>query len=162
MDTHYEAINWAMGEVSWFQRATGEAAERLRNKAREQTAGFHAWLERQLGERDWFNGAHFGWGDLSVVPYVAGSVGNGFPPPKGSRLSEWLSRTVARPSVAQTMAESQSFDRGGSNIAEAVAAGLFKREYRDHRLEWMIKSGGVDIVLKGLEAGNIRFAPDFN
>ena len=39
--------------------------------------------------------------------------------------------------------------------------GLFKREYRDHRLEWMIKSGGIDVVLKGLEKGNIRFSPDF-
>jgi len=42
-----------------------------------------------------------------------------------------------------------------------VAAGLFKREYRDHRLEWMMKSGGLQIVLKGLEAGNIRFTQDF-
>ena len=39
--------------------------------------------------------------------------------------------------------------------------GLFKREYRDHRLEWMIKSGGVEVVLKGLERDNIRFAPPF-
>ena len=46
-------------------------------------------------------------------------------------------------------------------LSEAVKAGLFKREYRDHRLEWMIKSGGLDVVVKGLEAGNIRFSPDF-
>ena len=30
-----------------------------------------------------------------------------------------------------------------------------------HRLEWMIKSGGVDVVLQGLERDNIRFAPPF-
>ena len=45
--------------------------------------------------------------------------------------------------------------------AGLVARGLFKREYRDHRLEWMIKSGGLEVVVKGLEAGNIRFGPDF-
>ena len=48
-----------------------------------------------------------------------------------------------------------------SNVADLVEKGLFKREYRDHRLEWMIKSGGVDVVLKGLERDNIRFAPPF-
>ncbi|MBU6271320.1 MAG: hypothetical protein KGQ67_08465 [Betaproteobacteria bacterium] len=32
-----------------------------------------------------------------------------------------------------------------------------KREYRDHRLEWMIKSGGIEVVLAGLRDGNIRF-----
>src|SRR5579862_1418600 len=28
-DTHYEAINWGMGEINWFRRATGELAETL-------------------------------------------------------------------------------------------------------------------------------------
>ena len=47
------------------------------------------------------------------------------------------------------------------DVASLVEQGLFKREYRDHRLEWMIKSGGVDVVLAGLAKGNIRFSPDF-
>ncbi|HWA63569.1 MAG TPA: glutathione S-transferase family protein [Caulobacteraceae bacterium] len=162
MDTHFEAINWALGEIGWFQRAKGEDAERLRARAAEQTRGFYAWLERQLGEREWFNGSAFGWGDLCVVPFVAGAIANGNPPERDSPLSAWFERTAARPSVAQTLAESRAFDRASSNVAEAVASGLFKREYRDHRLEWMMKSGGVDIVLKGLEAGNIRFTADFS
>lgn len=32
-----------------------------------------------------------------------------------------------------------------------------RREYRDHRLEWMVKSGGIEVVLAGLRDGNIRF-----
>jgi glutathione S-transferase/RNA polymerase-associated protein len=39
--------------------------------------------------------------------------------------------------------------------------GLFKREYRDHRLEWMIKSGGLQIVVDGLEKNNLRFIEPF-
>ncbi|HEY1752133.1 MAG TPA: glutathione S-transferase family protein [Caulobacteraceae bacterium] len=161
MDTHYEAINWAMGEIDWFRRAEGELAQQLKATAARQTAGFLAWLERQLGEREWFNGASFGWGDLSVVPYVAASAGMGNRAPAGSAVARWLGRCLARPSVAETVGESRNFSTAGSGVAEAVAAGLFKREYRDHRLEWMMKSGGVDIVLKGLEAGNIRFTGDF-
>jgi glutathione S-transferase len=151
MDTHYEAINWAMGEINWFRRAEGEAAESLKATAARQTQGFLAW----------FNGAAFGWGDLAVAPYVAASAAMGFRAAAGSAVAAWLDRALARPSVAETVGEARGFRTEGSGVAEAVAAGLFKREYRDHRLEWMMKSGGVDIVLKGLEAGNIRFTGDF-
>ncbi|WP_245421454.1 MULTISPECIES: hypothetical protein [Methylobacteriaceae] len=32
-----------------------------------------------------------------------------------------------------------------------------RRDYRDHRLEWMLESGGIAVVLAGLLDGNIRF-----
>jgi glutathione S-transferase len=32
------------------------------------------------------------------------------------------------------------------------------REYRDHRLEWMMRTGGESIVREGMEKKNIRFA----
>jgi glutathione S-transferase/RNA polymerase-associated protein len=162
MDTHYEAINWAMGELNWFRRAEGGLADSLRARALQQTQGFFAWLERQLGDRTWFNGDAFGWGDLSVVPYVNGSIGVGYRPAEGSHLSGWLTQVNARPSVAQTAQEARQISIGDTNLAELVEKGLFKREYRDHRLEWMIKSGGVEVVLKGLERDNIRFCPDFH
>jgi glutathione S-transferase len=163
MDTHYEAINWSISEIRWFRRAEGAAAEALFAEAKRQIDGFHRWLEGQLGAREWFNGESFGWGDLSVVPYLNGSVGHGHPPPEGSRLAAWLARANARPSVAKCVEEVMASARAATmpNVAELVEKGLFKREYRDHRLEWMIKSGGVDVVVKGLERRNIRFAPDF-
>ncbi len=162
MDTHYEAINWALGEIGWFKRAEGELAERLIAAARRQTEGFQTWLEGQLGGLTWFNGEAFGWGDVSVVPYVAASAALGNGPPEGSNLAAWLTRVLERPSVSATVGEARGFDRGGVDVAELVRRGLFKREYRDHRLEWMMKSGGREIVLAGLEADNIRFAPDFS
>jgi glutathione S-transferase/RNA polymerase-associated protein len=161
MDTHYEAINWALGEIGWFKRAEGELADSLIAAARRQTEGFHIWLEGQLGDRAWFNGEAFGWGDIAVVPYVAASAALGNPPPRRSKLAAWLIRALRRPSVAASVGEAQSFDRGAVDVADLVRRGLFKREYRDHRLEWMMKSGGREIVLSGLAADNIRFAPDF-
>ena len=92
MDTHYEAINWGLSELRWFKRAQGEQAEAIEATARRQTDGFYGWLERQLGGRTWFNGESFGWGDLSVVPFLNGSAGHGHPPPEGSRLADWLAR----------------------------------------------------------------------
>jgi glutathione S-transferase len=164
MDTHLEPVNWGLSELRWFKRATGEEAAKIEAAAARQIAGFHAWLERQLGDREWFNGAAFGWGDLAVVPFLNGSAGQGHPPPEGSKLATWLTRANARPSVAAATAEIAAMARtsGMANVAELVEHGLFKREYRDHRLEWMIKSGGLDVVLKGIERGNIRFTPEFS
>ncbi|MDB5419111.1 MAG: Glutathione S-transferase domain [Phenylobacterium sp.] len=164
MDTHFEAITWGLSELSWFRRAEGAQAEAIRAAATRQLAGFYSWLQRQLGDRPWFNGEAFGWGDLSVIPFVNGAVGQGHALPEGSRLADWLARANARPSVAQTVGDVREWSRnaGMGDVADLVAKGLFKREYRDHRLEWMIKSGGLDVVLKGIERDNIRFAPEFS
>jgi glutathione S-transferase/RNA polymerase-associated protein len=161
MDTHYEAINWGLGEIGWFKRATGELAETLTAAAARQTQDFYTWLDGKLGDGLWFNGEAFGWGDLCVAPYVGASISMGNRPANDSALSAWFNRVMERPTVAQTLQEALAFDRGTSNVPELVAQGLFKREYRDHRLEWMIKSGGLDVVLKGLEADNIRFTGSF-
>jgi glutathione S-transferase/RNA polymerase-associated protein len=164
MDTHYEAINWGLGEVRHFKRATGGLAEAIERRAAEQTQGYFRWLERQLGDREWFNGAAFGWGDIAVVPYVNGSRGHGHHPPAGTGMAAWLERVNQRPSVAATVKDITDMLQGGglamSDVADLVDKGLFKREYRDHRLEWMIKVGGVEVVTRGLARDNIRFSPD--
>lgn len=163
VDTHMEAVNWGLSELKWFGRGKGTVAPQLEAAAGEQIRGFFTWLERELGEREWFNGAAFGWGDLSVVPYVMGSVGHGHAPERGTKLSAWLERAAGRHSVAQTLEEARAANSGGGmgSVAELLEQGLFKREYRDHRLEWMVKSGGLDVVAEGMNKGNIRFSPDF-
>src|SRR6266446_6558587 len=133
-DTYVEPISWAAIEIRVFKRATG-----------------------QLADRPWFNGAAFGWGDLSVVPYVQGIATAGTPPPAGTRLAAWLERVSTRPSVAAAFAAAAESMQGFEMLPQLVESGLFKREYRDHRLEWMVRSGGIEIVLDGIRKGNIRF-----
>ncbi len=57
--------------------------------------------------------------------------------------------------------------REGAELAEALrslgggdAPPRIVRQYRDHRLEWMLRSGGLDIVLEGLDRGTIRFGEE--
>lgn len=157
MDTQFEAITWGLGELNFFKRAEGALKSQMEDQARSQANAFFAMLDTHLGEADWFNGSQFGWGDLSVVPYLNGAAGFGIAPAAGSRLGRWFERANARASVAQTRKESEASIGGMAQVDQAVKAGLFKRQYRDHRLEWMMKSGGKDIVLSGLEAGTIRF-----
>jgi glutathione S-transferase len=163
VDTQYEAINWGLTELTAFNRGKDGPADALRTRGADQVRGMHAWLERELGDRAWFNGDGFGWGDLAIIPYVNGSAGHGLPPAPGSALADWHARANARPSLQRVAADIAEVARAGGMgpVAEMVEQGLFKRQYRDHRLEWMVKSGGIAVVTEGLAKGNIRFAPDF-
>lgn len=161
MDTHVEAIGWGLGEIFFFNRAESELRDTIVAAAAGQVADYYSWLESELGDKYWFNGNTFGWADLSVVPYVNGLSGFELGPKDGSKLGQWLARANARESVAATEAESRASITGMDGIGEAIEQGLFKRQYRDHRLEWMIKSGGLDVVLHGLKTKSIRFTETF-
>ncbi|MGE4322638.1 MAG: glutathione S-transferase family protein [Sphingobium sp.] len=156
-DTHWEAINWGLGELRFFKRGEGTSAPALRAAAERQVAQMHRWLEGLLGDAPWLTGDRFGWGDLSAIPYVAMSKMFGIAPAAGSPLAAWLERARARPSVALTVREAMDTLPGMEGVAALVRSGAFQRQFRDHRLEWMIRSGGIDVVLDGLREGNIRF-----
>lgn len=166
MDTHFEAITWGMSEIVHFQRATGPLAEQMLSRAAQQVRGWFTWLEGQLGAQDWFNGERFGWGDLSVIPYVNGAAGFEVVPDAESHLAAWTRRTNERASVAECSAAAAAvaLDSPAVSLQQvrlAMEQGLFKREYRDHRLEWMIKTGGIEVVQEGLRRDNIRFIEPF-
>ena len=157
-DTYVEAINWGMYEIHFFGRASGELAETLKKRAAEQWGGVHAWLERELGDREWFDGNRFGRGDLSVFPYVAAAASLGMTPPAGSKLAAWLGRAGARESTKKCVDAATASLAGFEQIPKLVQQGVFVRQYRDHRLEWMFRSGGESIVRDGLARKNIHFA----
>ena len=156
-DTQYEAVNWGFGEVLWFGRATGELADRLKAQAARQTRVLQDWLAARLGGADWFGGERFGWADAAAAPMVNRSVHYGLGPPEGSPLARWHARLRQRPSVAETFAEFDAAVERRGDGARLYATGQRRREYRDHRLEWMVKSGGIEVVLAGLRDNNIRF-----
>jgi Glutathione S-transferase, C-terminal domain len=149
-------------DVRAWKRVTGDAAKQLESKGSAQTAGVFAWLERELGAADFFNGASFGYGDLSVYPHVHGSVVWGNPPKAGTRLAEWLARVEERPSVRKTIEAAQQFAGSFDALAQILESGAFARQYRDHRLEWMLRSGGIDVVVEGLKKKTIRFSSEIS
>ena len=133
-DTQYEAINWGLMEIDAFRRADGALAATLKARAAEQTAGLLGWLEAQLGDHPWFNGAAFGWADASIVPHVLGSAGSGLGPKPGSPLARWLDTCLARPSVAAIGHSVRQFAAAVPRDFSALLAQGFRRQYRDHRL----------------------------
>lgn len=161
-DTYFEAINWGVGEIRIFGRAQGELAAQMMARAGAQIKGLHGYLERHLGDAPFFGGEAFGWGDLSVFPHVATAAMSGFVPPPGSKLAAWLARASARPSTQKITAAVREVIAGLPDVASLVRAGAIVRQYRDHRLEWMIRSGGLPIVLDGIEKKTIRLSVELD
>ncbi|MBI1394888.1 MAG: glutathione S-transferase family protein [Betaproteobacteria bacterium] len=158
MDTHYEPNNWGTMEVVKARRATGELADRLVEFGRRNIAQLQEWLDAQLGEHDWFTGEQFGWADLSVVPCVARSTvayGYGIERPG---LRTWFDRVMARPSVRKAVDEMAQAYAALPDLPQLIAERKLKRQYRDHRLEWMIAGGGLSVVADGVADGTIRFS----
>jgi len=157
VDTQLEAIGWGLMELRVFKRGNDELRGALEAQAQRQIGQAHAWLGRHLGDAPYFGGDKFLRADIAVIPHLAGASR----PAPESKLGQWFARCLARESVSKTLAEAQASLAGMANVDAAVKAGLFKRQYRDHRLEWMMRSGGIDIVLDGLKTNTIRFSTEF-
>jgi glutathione S-transferase len=161
-DTELEAVNWGLMEVVFFRRATGERAESLLAAGRAQLQRLFARLEQELDGRTWMNGADFGRGDAAAWPHVTTAMRWGVPPSSACpRLLDWLARAALRPSIARETAELGAFmKQSGMDAVHTgdAAPPLLQRQYRDHRLEWMMKSGGLEVVLEGLANGTVKFA----
>lgn len=161
MDTQYEAVNWGVAEVRWYKRAEGNLAETLERNAAQHTRILQAWLMEKLGDSPYFAGEEFGWADCAVAPIVNRSVTYGLGPEEGSKLKLWHERIQERESVKETFGEYEVAVAKMPAMAGVYRSGERKREYRDHRLEWMIKAGGMEVVRQGIEKGNVRFSwPD--
>ncbi|OTA78284.1 hypothetical protein M434DRAFT_38509 [Hypoxylon sp. CO27-5] len=158
--THYEAANWGMLEVKWSGRVTDDdLAGKLREAAKAQIAQIQAWLEAYLGDEEYFNGSSFGYADVVALPFVNWSAGDGNGPAEDSVLGRWLARVLKRPSCKETVEEYEAAAKHLSALKDAFKPGSGqRREYRDHRLEWMIKSGGLEIVERGIKEDTIRLS----
>ncbi|MDB4973287.1 MAG: glutathione S-transferase [Myxococcaceae bacterium] len=160
-DTAYDAVVWGVAELTVFQRGSGELQRAMLARASEQVAGLNARLEAELDGRAWLNGAQVGFGDIVAYPHVNAAASQGNKPAAGSKLEGWLRAMRQRPSVqrckqdiVQTIAEFQA-------VPQLIASGEAKRQYRDHRLDWMLRSGGRAIVEAGLAADDLRFSTDY-
>jgi glutathione S-transferase len=161
-DTLYDAVTWGIAEIKVFQRASGEQAERMLATAGKQTAGLNARLERELEHRPYFNGERFGFGDIAVYPFVNGAAAVGNKPQAGGRLEAWLKAARGRPSADRIREDVKTSLPQFMKRPAEIAAGRARREYRDHRLDWMLRSGGIEIVVEGMRANSLRFSQDLD
>jgi glutathione S-transferase len=162
--TQYEAVLWALGELRLFKRASGERAKTIENNAQHIATALQDWLTTRLGSSEYFSGTAFGYADLCLAPIINSSINSKLGPAPGTALFQWLERVKQRDSVRKTFEEAASGIRsmgGMGKMLDPKARSGFKREYRDHRLDFMIRAGGIDVVNEGLRRDNVRFSwPD--
>ena len=156
VDTQLEAIGWGLMELRIFKRGDDALRATMEARAAAQIGQFHAFLARQLGDRPFFSGDQFLRADMAVISQLLTAAR----PAPETRLGAWVARCLARASVSTTVAEAQAMLSGMAQVDQAVKAGLFKRQYRDHRLEWMMRSGGAQIVLDGVNTSTIRYSTE--
>lgn len=158
-DTQFEAINWALTEIRVMNRAEGDLAASMLRHAAGDLAGLRAWLERKLAGRPWFGGDGFDITDIAVFPYLSGATFHGFGPEPDSPLGDWLRRMRMRESARRVLADAKAaLTTTAAEIRAKALSGERPRQYRDHRLEFMLRAGGKQIVERGLSDGTIRFS----
>ncbi|MCU0868037.1 MAG: glutathione S-transferase family protein [Burkholderiales bacterium] len=158
MDTHYEPNNWGLMEVLVAQRATGALADQMVAFGKARIGQLQHWLDGHLGDAPWFNGATCGWADVCIAPVVARSKLAYGIDPATPRIAAWLGRVMARPSLASVIEQMHTAFRNLPDLAAQVRDGTLVRQYRDHRLEWILAAGGLPVVQEGLDKGTIRFS----
>lgn len=88
---------------------------------------------------------------------ITGSAFFGIPlDAKHERVAAWAARCAEQPAVRADAEQLGAWMRdnlggGGGGTQSAMP---IVRQYRDHRLEWMMKSGGIEVVRRGLAAGS--------
>jgi glutathione S-transferase len=104
------------------QKPADEAAEAAARQAWDQEAApMLDYLERTLGEREWFAGAALSIADLSVASPFVNARHAGFAPARARwpRLRGFLDRMWARPSFAKAIAEETPvFGKRSERIAD--------------------------------------------
>jgi hypothetical protein len=144
--------------VLGFKRADGAEAQAIVAHAGQELARIRDWLADQLGEAPWFGGGGLGLGDIVVYPYMAAAARFRFGPLEGSPLAGWLASMAARPSVQRVEAEAKAALPRFRELGARFLTGAARRQYRDHRLEFMLRAGGLEIVRRGMEKDTIRFS----
>jgi glutathione S-transferase len=156
-DVELEPAVWALMEIHFFGRASGELAEKLLAGAKRAIDQYLDLLESELSTAPFLTGDHFGIVDAAFLPHVAGAAMFGVKAGAARpHVVDWVKRLRARPSVQTEEAEVRASIADGGGAAEE--ARQRPRQYRDHRLEWMLKHGGFPIVEDGMKAGTIRFS----
>lgn len=159
-DTQLEAINFGLSEVTLLPARNQAAAQAVLARGRAELKDIFALLEGKLGDADYFGGASFGRADLCVLPYLnaAQAMKNG---PETRVLTAWLKRVNARPSVQATVAEVKAAIPIFKEMMGRIQSGAERRHFRDHRLDWFMRSGGAPILFERIEGDSVRFPPSY-
>lgn len=151
----------AVGFGFWLAVLREQAPESraMKQAASDEMRNLLALLERELGERDFLCG-EASLADLAAICYVPGARTMGIEPGDFPRLQAWTKRMLRMPVVAadhERISRAMAELRG---IADEFEGPDGRVHWRDARLEWPIRHGFIDLVVREFNARKMMFPPD--
>jgi glutathione S-transferase len=156
-DRAFDAVTYGY----WMSMLRKDAPEAIAmtEAARAEFSQLLARLEAELGERDFFCGK-ISLADLAAICYVpsAGAIKISLKP--FPRLEAWTRRIRAVPAVAADHQRLKSALAHGVDIASEFEGPDGRIHWRDSRLEWPVRHGFGDFVMREFKTGRMMFPPN--
>ncbi|TMB05603.1 MAG: glutathione S-transferase family protein [Deltaproteobacteria bacterium] len=152
-DTQLDAALYAVVIV---EMGRGEAHPAIREATGRDLLRLYDELERRA--REPFFCGDFSVADMALAPHLMAAMFLGFPldPSRHPKLTVWIDRVQARPSVARDNADVME------TLQRLQAAGQpgfdpYRVQWRSDRLEWVMKNGLADWFMEEMRAGRVFF-----
>lgn len=139
-DTEIDACVFVLGMLKLMRPELAQQVPEALPRAEEILARHQAYLDRELGGREWFVGA-FSIADIALAPHLRSAAFMGCPPgPQLPGLAAWLERTSKRPSIRQATREMAE----GFAAARSDPDTIFdtnRMHWRNDRIEFALRCG---------------------
>ena len=149
----------ATGFGFWMSMLRNDAPEAplMRQAAAEEFRQLLAALDRELDHRDFFCG-ELSLADLTAVCHVPGARIMGVKLEEFPRLQAWVERMRHTPVVKADYERLKASIRK-TPILEEMQGPDGRVHWRDSRLEWPIRHGFLDLVMREFQDGKMMFPP---
>jgi glutathione S-transferase len=157
-DRTFDAVGF--GYFLGVLRHEAPEAEAIKEAARVECSALLAVLERELGAGgDYFCGA-LSLADIAAICHVPLARAMGIGLDSWPRLSAWSDRMRQVPAVAADRQRASKAWQGTHNITAEFEGPDGRIHWRDSRIEWPIRHGFGDLVMREFHAGKMMFPPD--
>jgi hypothetical protein len=156
-DRGFDAVSYGY----WIAQLRKDAPEArtMTLAARDEFAQMMARLEHELGSREYFCET-LSVADLAAICYVPSAGAMGLSMGAFPKLAQWTQRIRSVPAVAADGARLRKALASVHDIASELEGPDGKVHWRDSRLEWPIRRGFIDFVVREFRAGKMMFPPD--
>jgi len=156
-DRSFDAIGF--GYYFGVLRKDEPEAEAIKQAAREECRSLLSVLERELDGRDYFCGA-LSLADFAAICHVPLARAMALDLGALPHLKAWMDRMRQVPAVAADRERPSKAWQGAHNIAAEFEGPDGRVHWRDSRIEWPIRHGFGDLVMREFHAGRMMFPPD--
>ena len=156
-DRSFDAVGF--GYYLGVLRKDEPEAEAIKHAAREECRALLGVLEQELEGRDYFCGT-ISLADFAAICHVPLARAMALDLSAFPRVTAWIDRMRRVPAVAADRERASKAWQGAHNIAAEFEGPDGRIHWRDSRLEWPIRHGFGDLVMREFHAGRMMFPPD--